>query len=152
MDKYQSDELRSSFAMDLEEKEINLEKLSRENLVTSMTKLLVLLMILCLATMLTVYHLLKVNGKHEVQYMELFSEKEGEYQDLYTGYASANLYHQVATQEEFLIQQGLDTSHLKGKLMNTTYDSVSSFQLHYLADTLTSTPIKYDLKFHRFTI
>ena len=138
--------------MDLEEKELELEKLSRDNLTTTIAKLLCLMILLCVAEIVSVFSIIEVTHQQEAQYMELLAEKQSQYQDLYYGYTSANLHRQIVAEEEFLLRQGLDTSRLKEKLVNMTYRSIDSFQLHYIAETINSEPIEYELKFHRYTI
>ena len=146
------EELRQSFMMDLEEKEINLEKFSRDNLAACIAKLFVFLMVLCFLEMAGAFWIIENMHASEVEYMRIFSKKQGEYQNLYSGFVSANLYHQVRSQEEFLRQQGFQTTQLKQKFTNLTFDSIRKFQIDYLTVTLTAEPIQYDLEFGRFAV
>ena len=131
----QIQELRQSFMMDLEEKELNLEKFNRDNLAACIAKLFVLLMALCLLEMAGAFWIIEQINDSEVEYMRIFSKEQGEYQNLYSGFISANLYHQIRSQEEFFQQQGLQTIQLKQKLTNLTFDSIRKFQIDYLTVT-----------------
>ena len=149
---YEENELKHCFAVELEEKEMELEKLNRDNLATTIARLLFLMALLCLAEMAGIFSIVEVTHQREAQYMELLAQKQGEYQDLYYGYTSANLYRLIDAEEEFLLQQGLNTTSLKDKLVSMTYRSVDSFQVHYIAETLNSEAIEYELRFHRYTL
>ena len=146
------EELRQSFMMNLEEKEINLEKFNRENLVACITKIFVLMMVVCVLEMIAIIWLVDINIVNEAEYRRVFSKKHGEFQNLYGAYTSANLYHQIATQSEFLQRSGLEISELKKKLANMTFNSIRDFQIDYLTVTLTVEPIEYDLEFRKFDV